>query len=274
MLFLIPTPIGNLKDITLRALEALKECDLILCEDKRHSHILLSHYNIDKPLKSWHKFNEASSLQKVIEILKEGKKIALISDAGTPGICDPGARLVAACREEGISVTALPGACSPIVAFSLSGIEASRFQFVGFLPKKERELEDTLRQLLSYQGLSLCFETPHRLLKTLRHLEKISPTSEIGVAKELTKKFETYLFGTPDALIAKFPTPPKGEFVLLLQGNETSANPSWELLTIEEHVLQLEESLQLSRKEAIQMVARLRSVPKRRIYNTLVQNPL
>ena len=219
MLYLIATPIGHLGDITFRAVELLRSVDYILCEDTRHSHHLLAHYGIQKPLKSYHKFNETSREEDLIADLKNGLNIALISDAGTPGICDPGLQLVKRCREEGIAVTALPGACAAILALAPSGLSSERFQFVGFLPKKASELRASLQEILQYAGTTVCYESPHRIEETLQALDSLAGTRPLAIARELTKTFEEYLRGTASELLAHFKAhPPRGEIVLLIAG--------------------------------------------------------
>jgi 16S rRNA (cytidine1402-2'-O)-methyltransferase len=211
-LYLISTPIGNLGDITYRAVEILKSCDYILCEDTRHSSILCRHYDITSPRRSYHKFNEARRESQVLEDLENGKNIALISDAGTPGIADPGMRLVKQCKH----VEALPGPCAVIQALVLSGLNISKFQFVGFLPKKLK-LHKQLLKCFEYDGVSVCYESPHRLIKTLKAIVEIDPDKEVVVARELTKKFETIHKNNAAGLLEYFEThKPRGEIVILV----------------------------------------------------------
>lgn len=267
MLYLVATPIGNLSDITLRAIEVLKGCDYILCEDTRHSAYLLKHYTIVKPLKSYHKFNEASKLEAVIEDLKDGKTICLISDAGTPAIADPGELIVKHCIAANIPVQAIPGPCAAIQAMSCSGFPAAPFQFWGFLKRKENELKKELLAILSYQGTTICYETPHRLIKTLTLLQTLAPERALVVGRELTKKFEEFIRGTAQQLLTHWQSaPPKGEIVLLIGPPAEESNKDWENLTAEEHVQWVEETYQLRRKEAIKLVAELRGIPKRELY--------
>lgn len=217
MLYLIATPIGNLNDITLRAIETLKSCDLVLCEDTRHSRKLTSHYNISTPLKSYHKFNEAKMENIVIELLQAGKSIALISDAGTPGISDPGARLVKLCRERGLPVTSLPGPCAAITALTLSGLDTERFQFVGFLPKKKSELKAILQECCRYPGTTIAYESPHRLKNVLSLIQEMAPSKRVSVARELTKIYEELQTGTAAELLLRWQeSEVKGEIVLLI----------------------------------------------------------
>jgi 16S rRNA (cytidine1402-2'-O)-methyltransferase len=217
MLYLVATPIGNLGDITFRAVEILKSCDYILCEDTRHSLRLLQHYSIQKHMTSYHMFNEASREQRIIEDLQAGKIVALISDAGTPGIADPGMRLVKRCRAENLKVEAIPGPCAAIAAITCSGMSTERFQFWGFLPKTSGRLQTQLEEILTYPGTTICYETPHRLLKVLEVLNRIAPERKITVTRELTKKFEEVLSGTPsELLLAWKERAVKGEIILLI----------------------------------------------------------
>jgi 16S rRNA (cytidine1402-2'-O)-methyltransferase len=270
MLYLIATPIGNLKDITLRAIEVLKACDYILCEDTRHSRPLLQHYEIDKPLKSFHKFNEKSRHASILEDLSAGKTIGLISDAGTPGIADPGATLVQQCREEGLAVSAIPGPCAAITGLTLSGLNTERFQFVGFLPKTATKLRATLTELLEYPGTSICYESPYRLLKTIEMIQTLDTNRLLVVTRELTKKFEEIVRGDSAALLAHFTTNPlKGEFVLLIEGKSGFESDDLAKLQPEDHVQRLMDTLHLSLNEAIKQTAQARGVPKREIYNRI-----
>jgi 16S rRNA (cytidine1402-2'-O)-methyltransferase len=219
MLYLIATPIGNLKDVTLRALETLASCDYLLCEDTRHSRVLLNHYNIKVPLKSFHLFNESSKEQSVIDDLKIGKAIGLLSDAGSPGISDPGERLVRRCRLEGLEVTPIPGPCAAIAALSTSGLSSIRFQFFGFLPRKKGKLKRALEGMLAYEGTSICYESPFRLLSTLKMLTTLDPARTCAVAREMTKKFETHIQGSSQKLFTHFSaSKPKGEVVIMIAG--------------------------------------------------------
>ncbi|MBA3720812.1 MAG: 16S rRNA (cytidine(1402)-2'-O)-methyltransferase [Parachlamydiaceae bacterium] len=269
MLYLVATPIGNLSDITLRAIETLKSSDYILCEDTRHSLILLKHYDIHKPLKSYHKFNESSQAEHIIQDLKDGQNISLISDAGTPGISDPGAALVNICVEQKIPITAIPGPCAAIQALSCSGLFTDRFQFWGFLPRKEGEIKRDLQQILSYSGTTICYESPNRLIDILEHIQQIDPNRQLVVARELTKKFEEVFRGTPsEHLIHWGTTAPRGEIVLLISA-APEKNNEWIHLTPEEHVEFIQNTYSISRQEAIKIAADLRGVPKRQIYNLI-----
>jgi 16S rRNA (cytidine1402-2'-O)-methyltransferase len=269
MLYLVSTTIGNLADMTFRAVETLQSCDYILCEDTRHSLPLLKHYNIHKPLKSYHKFNESAQVDSIIQDLESGQNIALISDAGTPGISDPGARLVEACIAKQIIVQAIPGPCAAIQALSCSGLSTERFQFVGFLPRKEGEIRRLLQDLLNYKGTTICYESPHRLLDILTLIHEMDPHRLLVVARELTKKFEEFQRGTPSQLLEHWANQaPKGEIVLLISGS-TSSEQEWLNWSPEEHVEIVQNTYGLTKQEAIKVVADLRGVPKRQIYNQL-----
>lgn len=267
MLYLVATPIGNLGDITFRAIETLKSCDYILCEDTRHSLALLNHFEIKKPLKSFHKFSEVGKEDDVVSDLKEGLVIALISDAGTPGISDPGTLLVQRCVSEGIAVQSIPGACAAIAAISCSGLDTDRFQFCGFLPKKSKELKTVLQEHLSYPGTTICYESPNRLIDVLTAISELAADRPLVVARELTKKFEEVRRGTAQELIAYWKDHIlKGEIVLMISGQKEVAL-DWATLSPEEHVQMLQDTYSLNRNEAIKMAATLRGVPKRDIYN-------
>lgn len=266
MLYLVATPIGNLGDITFRAVEVLKACDVILCEDTRHSRVLLQKYDIDRPLRSYHKFNERARCDGLIEEMKSGTSFALISDAGTPGISDPGEIIVAACVEAGITVSAAPGPCAAIQALSASGLSTSRFQFIGFLPKKEQALKDAIIGMLEYTGTTACYESPRRIADTLAVIAKFSPERQCCVARELTKKFEEYVRGTASEVLETLEARDaiKGEIVLVVGG--CNENDKWSDLDAMDHVASLEDEYQLSRKEAIKLAAELRGIPKRELY--------
>lgn len=271
MLYLVATPIGNLADISLRALEVLKTSDYILCEDTRHSGILFNHYQIKKPLKSYHKFNESFRAESVIEDLEAGKIICLVSDAGTPGISDPGEEIVKQCIERNISVTAIPGPCAAIQALICSGFCTTRFQFCGFLPKKENELKRELQQILSYQGTSICYESPHRLIDVLNVIQDMQSERLLCVGRELTKRFEEIVRGTPQFLLQYWnENLLKGEIVLLISPPPIDQIPDWEGWTPEEHVDWVQKTYNIDHKEAIKLVANLRGVPKRQIYKDLL----
>jgi len=260
MLYLVATPIGNLSDFSERAIATLQSVDLILCEDTRHSQILLNHYNIKKPLQSFHKFSEAKNEQEIIDKLHAGAKIALISDAGTPALADPGERLVRRVIDEKLPLTAIPGAAALIMALILSGFSTTRFQFVGFLPKATNERQTALLDILSYSGTTVCYESPHQIQKTLEILHELAPTRPLVIARELTKMYEELLRGNAETLLSH---EYRGEIVLLIEGAKVDP---WAHLTLEEHVEYIEKAFHLSELDAIKVVARLRQVPKREVY--------
>ena len=271
MLYLIATPIGNLADITYRAVETLQSCDYILCEDTRHSLALLRHYQIHKPLNSLHKFNESKKQQAIIEDLLRGQTIGLISDAGTPAISDPGSWLIQRCLEEKIRVVPIPGASALITALSCSGLNTERFQFCGFLPKKASELKKCLQELLAYPGTTVCYESPHRLLNTLKQIDQLASKRLLAVARELTKQFEEVQRGTAHELMSHWQGKEvKGEIVLLISGQEEEVD--WQELSLEEHVAQMVTEYKLDRSEAILMVAKLRGIKKRDVYQAAKKN--
>lgn len=273
MLYLVATPIGNLSDITLRALETLKACDYILCEDTRHSLILLKHYEIHKPLKSFHKFSESAKETEILQDLAAGKMIALISDAGTPGISDPGTMLVQSCIQQNIPVVAIPGPCAAVTALSCSGLSTERFQFFGFLPRKTNELQRALKEILTYPGTTICYESPHRILETLEVLQQLAPERLLVVGRELTKKFEEIRRGTAHDLLTHWNTHSvKGEFVLMISGALPLENPDMEALTPIEHVKLLQDTYQVSQHEAIKLAAEMRHMRKRDVYNAVVKD--
>ena len=219
MLFLVATPIGNLGDISIRALEILREVDLIAAEDTRHSSNLLRHFQILKPLVSYHEHNEARRTAELITSLDAGKKIALITDAGLPSISDPGHRLLEACIERGLPYSVIPGASAVLTALVGSGFSTERFCFCGFLPVKSGQRERELLEASQRSETTLFFESPHRLLKTLEAATRLLPERLLCVARELTKQFEEFRRGTPAELLAHYTAAqPRGEIVLLVAG--------------------------------------------------------
>lgn len=222
MLSVVPTPIGNRQDITLRAIECLKSADLVAAEDTRHSGMLLHHLGIKKPFVSLHGHNESSRCGELAERIAGGAHVALVTDAGTPGISDPGRRLVEECVSRGLPVTVLPGACAATTALVGSGFPCDRFFFGGFLPVKSGRRARELSEAAARSETSVFYESPHRLEKTLAALAEIAPQRRVCVARELTKTFEEYRRGTASELLAHFQShPPKGEITLLIAGSET-----------------------------------------------------
>jgi 16S rRNA (cytidine1402-2'-O)-methyltransferase len=219
MLYVVPTPIGNLEDITLRALRVLSEADVIAAEDTRHSALLLRHHGISKPLVSFHEHNEARRTAELIERLLAGSVVAVISDAGTPLISDPGLRLVRACIDHAVPYTVLPGPCAAITALAGSGFDTTSFHFGGFLPVKSGRRQAELERAASRSCTSIYYESPHRLARTLEALTVVASDRPVCVARELTKKFEEFRRGVPAEHLAHFTAhPPKGEIVLLIAG--------------------------------------------------------
>jgi len=267
MLYLVSTPIGNLSDFTYRAVDILKECDLILCEDTRTSKGLLDKYNIDSKLASFHQFNEKKIEDVIIGKLKEGQRIGMISDAGTPLVSDPGFYLVQRCREENIDVRAIPGASSVLAALVVSGFNTEPFSFMGFLPKKEMEKQRVLKRALCFEGTFVFFETAKRLQKTLIDLKAIGYRKNVFVARELTKKFEEHLFGSVDEVIEKFKTE-LGEIVVILEGTSIPK----ESLDPVEIIQTVMREWDLPLKEAVKMGAKLLKEDKRSLYKKMVDH--
>jgi 16S rRNA (cytidine1402-2'-O)-methyltransferase len=220
-LYLVATPIGNLEDITLRALRTLKECDIIAAEDTRHTGQLLKHFQISKPLISYFQFNEAKRSEEIIERLRRGEKVALVTDAGSPGISDPGERVVKAVIAAGLRVESVPGPSALIAALTASGLSTEEFHFVGFLPHKSGQRRTQLARLKEIPGTLILYESPYRIAKLLAELNDIMPERRVVFARELTKKFEEFLRGTPAEIVQQIGTRTlKGEFVVLIEGSE------------------------------------------------------
>ncbi|MBI3415724.1 MAG: 16S rRNA (cytidine(1402)-2'-O)-methyltransferase [Verrucomicrobia bacterium] len=222
-LYLVATPIGNLEDITLRALRTLKECDVVAAEDTRRTGQLLKHFGIAKPLLSYFQFNEARRSEEILERLGRGEKIALVTDAGSPGISDPGERVVLAARTKGFRVESVPGPCALVAALTASGLPTEEFHFIGFLPHKSGQRRRQLAALKAFAGTLILYESPYRIEKLLGELTEIFPERAVVLARELTKKFEEYLRGTPVELLAQIKSRSlKGEFVVLIGGQAAS----------------------------------------------------
>jgi 16S rRNA (cytidine1402-2'-O)-methyltransferase len=216
-LYLVATPIGNLEDITLRALRVLRECDVVAAEDTRHSGRLLQHFGISKPMLSYFQFNEAKRSEEILERLRRGEKVALVTDAGSPGISDPGARVVAAALAAGLRVEAVPGPCALVAALTASGLPTDEFHFVGFLPHKSGQRRRQLEGLRTVPGTLVFYESPYRIVKLLEELAEFYPMRKLVLARELTKKFEEYRSGLSGPLLEEMRTKvPKGEFVAVL----------------------------------------------------------
>lgn len=216
-LYLVATPIGNLEDITLRALRVLRECDVVAAEDTRRSGQLLKHFGISKPLLSYFQFNEAKRSEEIIERLRRGEKIALVTDAGSPGISDPGERVVKAALAAGFRVEAVPGACALIAALTASGLPTDEFHFIGFLPHKSGQRRNQLESLKPFAGTLVLYESPYRIEKLLGELNEVFPDRNVVLARELTKKFEEFLRGTPTELLELTKNRSlKGEFAVMV----------------------------------------------------------
>lgn len=270
-LYLIPTPIGNLKDITLRALETLKSVDVIACEDTRQSLKLLNHFGIKKTLISYHKHNENGKSEEIIKRLLEGENIAMISDAGTPGISDPGAVIVKKCIDEDIEFEVYPGATAITTALVYSGLDTDKFIFVGFLSRENKERKETIESLVDRKETIILYEAPHRIQSTLSFIKEKLGNRKIAVCKELTKLHETILRGTVDECIEYYEeNSPRGEYVIVISGKSNEEiveekRAKWESLTIEEHIKKLIDEGK-SKKEAIKMVAKERGIHKSEVY--------
>ena len=218
-LYLVATPIGNLEDITLRAVRTLRECDVVAAEDTRRTGQLLKHLQISKPLLSYFQFNEARRSEEIIERLRRGEKVALVTDAGSPGISDPGERVVRAARAAGLRVESVPGACALVAALTASGLPTDEFHFIGFLPHKSGQRRQQLEALKEFAGTLVLYESPYRVEKLLGELNEIFPERPVVLARELTKKFEEFLRGTPGELLALVTQRArKGEFVVMVGG--------------------------------------------------------
>lgn len=275
-LYLCATPIGNLEDMTFRVIRILKEVDLIAAEDTRNSIKLLNHFEIRTPMTSYHEYNKIEKGRKLVEKLQEGKDVALITDAGTPGISDPGEELVRMCKEAGIAVTSLPGACACITALTLSGMSTRRFAFEAFLPQDKKERRRILDEVCTETRTMIFYEAPHRLVRTLRELKNtLGSHRRITVCRELTKKYETVYSDSLGGAVRYYEeVPPKGECVLVLEGKsqeevEEEQKKGWMPLSVEEH-LQIYLNQVMDKKEAMKRTAKDRGVSKRDIYQEMI----
>ena len=275
ILYLCATPIGNLNDMSPRVIETLREADLIAAEDTRNSIKLLNHFNIDTPMTSYHEFNKVDKAKTLIGKLKEGQNIALITDAGTPAISDPGEVLVKMCQEENITVTSLPGPAALIVALTLSGLSTRRFCFEGFLPSEKKERRRILSELTNESRTIILYEAPHHLKGTLSELNEALGDRRITLCRELTKKFESVMPTTILKAIAYYEeNEPRGEYVLVIEGKsfkeqDEERQLGFAELSIEEH-MKIYEDQGIDHKEAMKLVAKDRGVSKRDIYNALL----
>lgn len=276
-LYLCATPIGNLQDMTERVLLTLKEVDLIAAEDTRNSIRLLNHFEIRTPMTSYHEYNKVEKAHYLVDQLLTGKNIALITDAGTPAISDPGEVLVAECQKAGVPVTSLPGCCACITALTLSGLSTRRFCFEGFLPTDKKEKAFVLEELARETRTMILYEAPHHLKRTLSELLETLGERRITLCRELTKKFETVMPTTLEGAVAYYEeNEPKGEYVLVIEGKsrkeiEEEQQKSWESMSIEEHMAFYEKQ-GIDRKSAMKKVAADRGVGKREIYQALLKD--
>lgn len=276
-LYLCATPIGNLEDITLRVLRTLEEVDLIAAEDTRNSIKLLNHFEIKTPMTSYHEYNKIEKAYQLVDKMKSGLNVALITDAGTPGISDPGEDLVRICYESGIEVTSLPGAAACITALTLSGLPTRRFAFEAFLPREKKERQAILASLEKETRTIILYEAPHHLKKTLEELFDVLGDRPLTLCRELTKRYETAFQTTLSGAISYYhENEPKGEFVLVIQGKLQEEliqeeRKAWESLSLEEHMAHYEEQ-GISRKEAMKLVAKDRGISKREVYAALLES--
>lgn len=263
-LYVVATPIGNLEDITLRAINILKEVDLIAAEDTRHTLKLLNHLNISKTLISYHRHNENIKTDILIKELKQGKNIALVSDAGTPGICDPGEEVIKKCIEEDIKVISIPGPCALINALICSGLDTKEFVFIGFLPLNKKNRKEKLKEIENITKTIILYEAPHKLEKTLKDLKEIIGNRKIVLARELTKIHEEYIREDINSLMEKAKAI-KGEIVLIIEGAEKKEESDLLELSLEEHYEYYKQK-GLNKKEIIKQIAKDRNVNKNEIY--------
>lgn len=271
ILYLVATPIGNLDDITLRAIKVLKEVDFIAAEDTRHSLKLLNHLEISKPLISYHRHNEEVKSESLIEKLNDNKNIALITDAGTPGISDPGEEIVKQCIEKNIKIVPIPGACAFVNALICSGLDTTEFSFIGFLPLNKKNRKEKLDKIKKCTTTSILYEAPHKLITTLKDLSEILENRKIALAKELTKIHEEFIFGTANELLEKIENP-KGEYVILIEKSDISEINNMDFLnklSLEEHYNYYSKQ-GLSKNEIIKKISKDRHVNKNEIYKNFI----
>lgn len=275
-LYLCATPIGNLEDITMRVIRTLKEVDLIAAEDTRNSLHLLNHFEIKTPMTSYHEYNRIEKAHTLIARMQQGQSIALITDAGTPGISDPGEDLVRLCHEAGIEVTSLPGACACVTALTVSGLPTRRFCFEAFLPQEKKEKQQVLEELKNETRTTILYEAPHRLLRTLGELYEALGERRVTVCRELTKKHETIFQTTLSGAIAHYGADsPRGECVIVLEGRRRQdilqeEQRRWQDMDIREHVALYEEQ-GMDRRDAMKQAAKDRGLSKREVYAMLLE---
>ena len=270
-LYICATPIGNLSDITLRVLETLKSVDIVAAEDTRHTLKLLNHFDIKKPLISYYEHNKQYKGAKIINELKSGKNVALVSDAGTPIISDPGELLVKECIENGIEIESLPGPCAAVTAMTLCGLDTKRFMFYGFLSHKKQDKIKELKEIMNIPYTIVFYEAPHKLVSTLEAFKEVFGNREIAILREMTKKFEEVLRLTVDEALDYYSDKePKGEFVITVSGAEKKEDDSFSDMSIEDHV-EYYINMGFDKKEAIKKCAEDRDVPKRDVYNLIMK---
>jgi 16S rRNA (cytidine1402-2'-O)-methyltransferase len=255
------TPIGNLDDVTLRVVSELRGADVVLCEDTRHTRVLLERHGISARLLSYHEHNEAKRTAEVLPRLQQGERVALVSDAGMPGISDPGVRLVAAALDAGVPVTVLPGASAVETALVASGLAGERYQFIGFLPRAARALARLWDELAAWPYPVVAFESPRRLPASLRSLAAAQPEREVAVCRELTKKFEEVVRGSASEVAARFAEPPKGEITLVLGAGADEPESSASVEAVAELV-----AAGVSRRQAVDLVSRLTGASRNELY--------
>ncbi len=255
------TPIGNLEDLTLRVLDELRSADVVLCEDTRHTRVLLDRHGISARLLSYHEHNEAKRTAEILPRLQAGERVALVSDAGLPGISDPGARLVAAALAAGVPVTVLPGASAVQTALVASGFAAERYQFVGFLPRGAKALQALWNELAAWPHPVVAFESPQRLPASLRALAEVQPEREVAVCRELTKRFEEVVRGPALDVAERFASPPKGEITVVVGPGAADEDRTEELAAVAELV-----AAGVSRRRAADIVARLTGAARNELY--------
>ncbi len=270
-LYIVPTPIGNLKDITIRALDVLKECNVIAAEDTRQTIKLLNHFNIKKQLISYHQHNELTKSEEIINRVKGGEIVALVSDAGSPGISDPGSVIIKRCIEEEVEFEVLPGATAIITALVNSGLDTTKFTFRGFVPRENKERRVLISEIKNHKETLVFYEAPHRIKDTLSFLYEELGDRKVAICRELTKLHEQIVRGLISEVIEHFNTNnPRGEFVVVIEGKsqeeiDLEQKAKWENTTVEEHII-LYVDRGYNKKEAIKLVAKERSMPKSEVY--------
>jgi 16S rRNA (cytidine1402-2'-O)-methyltransferase len=271
ILYIVATPIGNLSDITLRAISTLKSADLIACEDTRHTSILLKKYEIEKPTTSYHKFNTRTKTTDIISVLRGGSNVALVSDAGTPGISDPGYELIKKAIEAGIKVEAIPGPSSVITALAVSGLPTDRFVFEGFLPLKGKEREDRLKALSTEDRTIVFFEAPHRIRSTLADIKEVLGIKQVAVTRELTKKFETVTRGNITEVIDQLTdVEPLGEYVVVMEGTPKTQEYAVDPVPILKEML----AAGVSKSMAVKIISKTLGVHKNELYRQVLADKI